>query len=713
MEDKKHPIPESPTPDELDLESILREFGSGTSADVPEEPAEIPVEPNEVPEDPTDIPAQPADTPQEPADTPPPADLGDTLVLPNLGDTVVMTPLSAPMDTVVLDPAQIRQAAQNAAADGDTVRFQPITDTTVPSEAEPYSETWEPEYDEPMGEFVPPRPILIHPRSRLRELKRKLVAGPEKRYYSLSEIGLGRLQASIFLTVLVVVLSLVAVGLHKLDMVQENRLRLLVFGEILAMLLCALIGCYRLLDGLANLLRGRFTMETLLVVTFGVCIADAVACLEQLRVPYCAAFCVEMLFAQLAAYHRRTTELAQMDTLRKATNLHAFVTAPDVYEGQPGITRRDGEVEDFMDHYAKTPLPQHILHIYSLCAIALTLAAAIVTGYLHGWENLTRMWAAGLLCAVPGSALILYTRPMALLQKRLHRVGAVLCGWQGIRSLRGKLIVPLEDADLFPAGTIKMNGVKFYGETDPDEILALTTAVICGCGSSLGPIFTALLDSRSGSHYTATELRSYPGGVSGEVDGIQVLLGNANLLREMGIELPQGTKLGQAVYAAIDGELAGVFALSYSRERSSVVGLTTLMADRRISTVLATRDFMLSDKLLQNRFRCRIRRMLFPEAAAREEVLAKKPPEDTPAAVLCTNTSLAGSAYAITGARALRLCTTLGLVVHLAAGILGLCAVAILGILGSMELVTPASLLLYCLLWTIPGVLLTEWTRFA
>ena len=32
--------------------------------------------------------------------------------------------------------------------------------------AEPYSEEWEPEYEQPIGDYVKPRPVLIHPRTK-------------------------------------------------------------------------------------------------------------------------------------------------------------------------------------------------------------------------------------------------------------------------------------------------------------------------------------------------------------------------------------------------------------------------------------------------------------------------------------------------------------------------------------------------------------------
>ena len=49
--------------------------------------------------------------------------------------------------------------------------------------------------------------------------------------------------------------------------------------------------------------------------------------------------------------------------------------------------------------------------------------------------------------------------------------------------------------------------------------------------------------------------------------------------------------------------------------------------------------------------------------------------------------------------------------IHLLGGILGLVIMLILGYLGSVELLTPTNVLLYQLIWAVPGLLVTEWTR--
>jgi hypothetical protein len=68
-------------------------------------------------------------------------------------------------------------------------------------------------------------------------------------------------------------------------------------------------------------------------------------------------------------------------------------------------------------------------------------------------------------------------------------------------------------------------------------------------------------------------------------------------------------------------------------------------------------------------------------------------------------------AYAATGARALRTACIAGAVVHMLGGILGLAMMLVLAILGAQELLTPMNLLVYELVWLIPGMLITEWTR--
>ena len=538
------------------------------------------------------------------------------------------------------------------------------------------------------------------------------MAGPEKRYYELSEIGVGRLQVAIMLNILIVLASAAVAAMFAMNLVPENRLRLVIFSQVLAMLLSALLGSHQMTDGLAELARGRFTINTMVGITFLVCCVDAVFCFSELRMPCCAAFSMEMTMALWARYEQRSTEMGQMDTMRKATRLNSLVKVPDFYEGKPGLLKAEGQVEDFMNNYDLPSGPRKVQSVYCAVSLVLCLGIACFAGLCHGLSMAFRIFSTALLVAVPASFFVTLTRPAAVLERRLHMVGTVLCGWQGVKGLCGKMAVPLSDEDLFPRGATKLNGVKFYGDREPDETIAYTAALMQAAGGNLEQVFVQLRNSRSCREYTAENIQSYPnGGIGGEVLGESVLLGSMSFLRDMGVEIPEGTMVTQAVYASIDGQLSAVYAITYSRMRSAAAGLVSLCASRKVTPVMTCGDFMLTESFLRSKFNVRVRRVHFPVREVRLELQQRQPEEGAPALALTTREELVSEAYAVSGARALRTASRLGVAIHMIGGILGMLIMLALAYLGSTELLTPTHILLYQLVWMIPGLLITEWTR--
>ena len=628
-------------------------------------------------------------------------------------------------DTIRLDADQLTAAAKKASmVSGDTMVFAPLGDVAeeaqeeavavpIPEGAEPFSQNWEPRYEEPMGEYVPPEPIVFRPRSRLTELKKKLVAGPERRYYALAEEGVGKYQVLIFLNMLVVTLASVAVVLHQMGLVQPDRMRLLVFGELFAMLMSALMGSDRLLSGVIHMFRGKFNLDALLTVTFVVCVTDCIFCLQEVRVPFCAAFCLTMTFSLWAEFERRNTEMGQMDTMRKAIRLNRVAKAPDCFEGRPGFYVSDGEVEDFMNRYQEISGPEKLLNAYALIALLASAAIGVVGGIRGGVSGGFRVASIALMAAVPATAFICQTRPMAVLERRMHKLGVVLCGWSGVKAACGTGVVPLTDSDLFPGGSVKVNGVKFYSQRDPDDTVAYATALIEASGMGIANLFTQLLDSRYGRHYDAQNFRYYEnGGIGGEVCGESVLVGSLSFLQEMGVELPEGARVSQAVYCAIDGELCGVFAMAFGKLKGVSAALGTLSGYRGLTPVLATGNFLLSEDFIRAKFNANTRRFAFPSMAEREKVICWNPvPEESAVCALTTQDGLAPMSFAITGARALRSAMNVGTWLHILCGGLGMLIVLLLSILDGGALLTPANLLVLELIWAVPGMLITEWTR--
>jgi hypothetical protein len=106
------------------------------------------------------------------------------------------------------------------------------------------------------------------------------------------------------------------------------------------------------------------------------------------------------------------------------------------------------------------------------------------------------------------------------------------------------------------------------------------------------------------------------------------------------------------------------------------------------------------------------RRITFPDLPERER-LANWKPEGEASAPICLTTQegLAGLAFCVTGARALHTAAIAGAAIHILGGLVGLAAVLILTLAGRTDLMTPMNLLLLELIWAVPGLMVSEWTR--
>jgi hypothetical protein len=611
-----------------------------------------------------------------------------------------------PRDTIRLD--QIRKAVKSATVTEDTVPFQPVEQ----AEEEPYVKTWEPAYEETPEEFAAQQPIIFRPKNRLRELRQKLVDGPERRYYALSEVGTAKLQASIFLHILLLMVALGGVVLYAMNLVGDSRMRLLIFTQLLSMLLSGLLGCYRMMEGIGSIFKGRFTLKSLLAFTFLACCIDGVRCLGSLQMPGCAVFCLQMLMAQLAEKQSREAEMAMMDTLRKATNLYSVYKVEDYHEGRPGYATGEGQVEDFMEHYAKPSAPEKAVHVFALLTLLAGVAVGVYAAMTYGPDQGIRFGTTVLLAGAPAGVFFSMVRPLAVLEKRLHKLGTVLCGWKGIRQEKKAAFFPLTHEDLFPAGSIKLNGVKYYGSASPDTVVAYTASLIAEDGGCLTDLFLHTMESRGGYKFHVENFRCYEnGGIGGELGGESVLVGTLGFMRHMGVEMPQNLRLPHAVCTAIDGTLCGVFALAYNRTKGAAAAMQSLCDHGKLRPILVGNDFVLTESFLKSKFRAKARRVVFPERDVREALAVKELPREGNVIALSVREGLAQKGFAVTGARVLRSAWKAGAIVHIFAGALGVAMIAALAVTGSDWLISPQNLLLYNLLWLIPGWLITEWTR--
>ncbi len=711
-------------PDEFDLEAIIREFAS---TDEPEEavsPEEVPAQESAeqakeaveeiiqeaeaqlpateeaAPEDLTDsitpeeIYPLEFDLPQEYFDEPEPA------IFEEEGDTIRLDDMDLPKLT---DRAEEDSTAPSLE---QTQKIDPAEEAVSMEQTQKVPSAEDAE-QEPAPAFV------LHPQSNpVKELKKQLTAGPERLYYQLSEKGTGKLTAAIFFNLLLSVLCAVVTVLQAFQVVGAAFSRAVIFGQILAMFLSALLGCNQLIKGGADLGKKQFSLNTLLLFSFLICCADGVFALQGLRVPCCAAFCLAMTFSQLATYHRRSIALGRLDTMRKASRLTGVYAAVQE-DGKKVFIRSEGKVADYMDTKDTLSTPDKIQSIYALCVFAVSFLLGAATVFLQGidFSAGVQVWAVSLLVALPAGSFITATRPTAILERRLHKLGTVLCGWQGLQNARGKAEFPVFFQDLFPEGCAKMNGVKFFGELPPEDVVSYAAALMQATESGLAPLFMQLLDNHGGKMLDADDLQAYDHGIGGVVNGLPVLAGSLSFLRQMGVEADESLYISQSICLAVDGSLCGMFAITYDKNRGAAAGLQTLTSYGNLRAAIVAADPMLTGGFLNKKFGVRTKRLSFPDYPTRQDLRNMQPQTDCAALLLTTKPGLAPAAYGVTGARTARTASLLGTIVQIVGGGVGLAMMAVLVVLGALHLITPVNMFLYQLIWLVPGLLLTEWTR--
>ena len=561
----------------------------------------------------------------------------------------------------------------------------------------------------PVEERTKREPIAFPGKNRVQQLRESLENGPQRRYEDLSEKSLSRQRAGLILHG---ALFLAAVVLSMLAYQAEGLpLKLMVAGQLVLLLGSALAGARLIVEGVTAVLRRSFRMESLLTVSFAVCCLDGLLCLQNGHVPFGPGFALQMLMAQWAGYQRRQTEMSQLDTLRRATDLTAVVKSEKYYKGLPAYQTAPGRPEDFMDHYRETPGPEKALCRCALAVAVLGAVLAVTVSVLHGFFAGVRAYAAAVLAATPASVFICIQRPAAILEKRMHKLGTVLCGWRGLQNIEKHGFYPLEHGDLFPNNHVKLNGVRFYGERNVNTIVAYVSALMAADGGALAAPFEQLRFSRNARVCRVEELTSYPDGIGGQIDGLSVVAGTVEFMEHMGVALPDGARIPHAVYAAINQSLCAVFAVSFTRSKSSASGLRTLCDSGHVRPILVDCDFILTEPFLEEKLGVDVHRMQFPDCMTRMKLAQKKADENAPAIALATRGGLAQRACAVTGGAALRSAWRAGAVVHALGGGIGFLAVAILALQGSLFLLTPYNLLLYGCVWMIPGLLMAEWTR--
>ena len=679
------------------LESILAEFGSGrTQSEAPAD-ASLPAAPRPVrAETPRDTaPPFPSAGPEDAAfaDAPAPEEAPDaaqeTMSLQDVLESTVQSVLEA--DDAAAEAPELLPPKRRGLFSRKRLR------DTEPLYSDASSEA--PEADEPEG-----------PEDFFAEDFGEQEAEPEPPAEELAadyreSAGAGRssAQAALFVTALVwLALLLDRFGVMPALFAEERLLNCLPF--FIAELLVCVLGRDVFVYAAEQLCARTVTYELLSVLACAVTLADtALAFFLPERAALAAPFhAVAMLGMTAALWGRSLLFSALHDTFRVAA-----VGEPDylVTVTAGGAAKRRGGAAGFTRCAQREDAASHWQNILLPLLLAASLVFAVLSTLRQGnWLLFAWNWGV-LLTAVNMLAFPLsYALPFRRLTQRFVKSGSALAGYVGANRLRRSNCVILTDTDLFPPGTVSLNGLKIYGE-ESGKVISYAATMAHASQSGLSRLFDTLLESEGGTLEPLDNLSFYEeGGVSGLIHGETVLFGTASFCRKMHVAMPGGVNLKTGAFLAVDGTLIAVFAVKYLAAENVDWALHALRRNR-ITPVLAVRDGSITPALLKRKFNTDAH-AVYPTVSTR---LALSEPDGEHPYALLYREGLMPYAEIAVGSKRLVHAVRTAAVISLGSSTISALLAFYLTFVGAYGALTPVSMLVYLLLWALAALIEGIW----
>lgn len=373
------------------------------------------------------------------------------------------------------------------------------------------------------------------------------------------------------------------------------------------------------------------------------------------------------------------------------------------YQCKAGFLKRFLELSydpDPSESASQLLAPIGLISSLVVCIVCLLITRSVPTA-------LSALAAATCAC-VAAANMLSVNLPVSRLCKTARRAGAMVVGYAAVEQL-GNVNAVLVDADeVFPRGTVVLNGIKTFGNrAGAEKAIMAASALMKEIGGPLSGVFDQVISENEDAlpeveHFTYEE----GGGIVGRVDGQKIYIGSRSLLINHRIEVPareeetqyaSGNKV--VVYIAVDAAVSAMLVLTYSADRRRKNELQRL-EDSGISVLIRTTDPNVTSQMVSR---------LFGVDAASVNVLegdlgdvAKKlTGENIPRAdaVVATKGRMESMMNVVSACVEEKRTVSLVVAIQNAAVVLGFVLVAFMACFGGMRQLSPFILFLFEVFW--------------
>ena len=422
------------------------------------------------------------------------------------------------------------------------------------------------------------------------------------------------------------------------------------------------------------------------------------------QLPFC---CV----AAVALYFTMRGEMLRLRGLRDSCHMATYDKEPYVVTDVAGGFRKQSCPGDGFIRMTEQE-SEHMGWYHLLLPVILTATvvfAALTAVNRFDLPNFWWYWSAILGAASSFAFTAAFGTPLGRLARRLQRDGCAVSAYSGAEMMSRKGSMVLTDSDLFPPGTVFMNGMKVYAH-DAIQAVSYAASMMDASGCGLRQVFGDLCRSQGGRRYTVEDFSFYQeGGVAGTIRGESVIMGRADFMAQMGVRLPREIKLKTGVFLAVDKELVAVFAIKYMASDNVDAALQAVLHNG-IRPVFAVRDFNITPALIKRKFKINTKkRCLYPELSQRLALSEEETESNGRSGALLFREGLMPYADAVIGGKRMHGAVCKSCAWALIGSICGTLLAFYLTFVGGFQVLTPAALLAFQLLWSVPIVMVNGW----
>lgn len=338
------------------------------------------------------------------------------------------------------------------------------------------------------------------------------------------------------------------------------------------------------------------------------------------------------VYAPLAAIALFLNTAGKLSMMKRIEKNFRFVSAPEekhsvqLFDDHNTALQMAGDAvmdAPVLAYQTKTNFLKNFLHLsyepdpseqsalfFAPIGFVCSLVLCMVTLYLSkdAFSAITAFTAASCIF-VPIVNMLSINLPVNRVSKIAAHCGGMVVGYAAIDQFSGTNAVIVDAKELFPKGTVILNGIKTFGGQRIDDAIVDATALMCAAGGPLSDLFDQIIKSRRDMLPRIDNLTYEDDkGVVGWVSGRRILVGNRYLMEAHQIEPPSrdyedkyihaGKKV---VYLASGGDLVAMFIVSYNSDRRRAMELRR-MEDNGISLLVRTCDPNINPRFLADCF---------------------------------------------------------------------------------------------------------------